>query len=103
MQNLQYSLTILLALSVTGVQAENLDMPAMDMPDTAKPMITINANLPTRGMDMESTQEQFGVPEIKVPAIGEPPISRWEYDGYTVYFEHEYVLHTVDRSQLDEK
>jgi hypothetical protein len=30
-----------------------------------------------------------------VPAVGEPPISRWEYTGYTVYFEHDLVLHSV--------
>ncbi|MBL4761989.1 MAG: hypothetical protein JKY93_04735 [Gammaproteobacteria bacterium] len=106
MQNLQYSLAILLTLAVTGLHAETLNMPAQailptaEMPDTAKPIITINPDLPTRGMNMLATEEQFGAPINKTEAVGEPPISRWEYDGFTVYFEHQYVLHSVDRSEI---
>ena len=31
----------------------------------------------------------------KVPAVGKPPISRWEYPGFVVYFEHDHVIHSV--------
>jgi len=27
--------------------------------------------------------------------VGKPPISRWEYPGFVVYFEHEHVIHSV--------
>ena len=50
---------------------------------------------PTRGMTMSQVSTKFGVPVAKVPAVGKPPISRWEYPGFVVYFEHEHVIHSV--------
>ena len=50
---------------------------------------------PARGMTMNQVASKFGAPTTKVPAVGEPPISRWEYPGFVVYFEHERVIHTV--------
>jgi outer membrane protein assembly factor BamE (lipoprotein component of BamABCDE complex) len=50
---------------------------------------------PTRGMTMEQVTGKFGAPATKVPAVGQPPISRWEYPGFVVYFEREHVIHSV--------
>jgi hypothetical protein len=50
---------------------------------------------PTRGMTMEQVATKFGAPATKVPAVGKPPISRWEYPGFVVYFEFEHVIHSV--------
>jgi hypothetical protein len=50
---------------------------------------------PTRGMTMDQVSTKFGAPTSKVPAVGSPPISRWEYPGFVVYFEHEHVIHSV--------
>jgi hypothetical protein len=50
---------------------------------------------PTRGMSMDQVASKFGAPATKVPAVGKPPISRWEYPGFIVYFEHEHVIHSV--------
>lgn len=50
---------------------------------------------PTRGMTMDQVASKFGVPVTKVPAVGKPPISRWEYQGFIVYFEHDHVIHSV--------
>jgi len=50
---------------------------------------------PTRGMTMDQVASKFGDPANKVPAVGNPPISRWEYPGFIVYFEHEHVIHSV--------
>jgi hypothetical protein len=50
---------------------------------------------PTRGMTMDEVTSKFGAPTTKVPAIGNPPISRWEYPGFIVYFEHSHVIHSV--------
>jgi hypothetical protein len=27
--------------------------------------------------------------------VGKPPISRWEYPGFIVYFESDHVIHSV--------
>lgn len=54
-----------------------------------------NIATPTRGMTMDQVAAKFGAPVNKVPAVGKPPISRWEYPGYVVYFEYERVIHSV--------
>ncbi len=55
---------------------------------------------PTRGMTMAHVERRFGAPRERFNAVGDPPISRWEYEGYTVYFEHQHVLHSVTHRAL---
>ncbi|WIO73102.1 hypothetical protein QP938_07205 [Porticoccaceae bacterium LTM1] len=50
---------------------------------------------PKNGQKKQQVEKKFGEPERKVPAVGEPPISSWEYPDFIVYFEHDLVLHTV--------
>ena len=50
---------------------------------------------PRRGSDMQSVQTRFGEPLRKAPAVGKPPITRWYYGDYIVYFEYNKVLDTV--------
>lgn len=50
---------------------------------------------PSRGMTMQQVSSKFGDPVTKLPAVGKPPISRWEYPGFIVYFEREHVIHSV--------
>lgn len=50
---------------------------------------------PTRGMTMDEVAAKFGAPVTKVPAVGTPPIARWEYQGFVVYFEADHVIHSV--------
>jgi hypothetical protein len=50
---------------------------------------------PARGMTMSQVSSKFGAPSTKVAAVGNPPISRWEYPGFVVYFERDYVIHSV--------
>jgi hypothetical protein len=52
---------------------------------------------PARGIDMTRVEANFGSPIERHAAVGEPPISRWDYPGFSVYFEHSIVLHTVVR------
>lgn len=64
---------------------------------TTPPAPTANeqAHRPARGMSMERVEATFGAPSQRTPAVGEPPISRWEYPGFVVYFENQLVIHTV--------
>ncbi len=50
---------------------------------------------PTRGASMDQVLERFGEPRDRIPAVGIPPISRWVYDGYTVYFEDQHTITSV--------
>ena len=44
---------------------------------------------------MSQVASKFGDPSSKVAAVGTPPISRWEYPGFVVYFERDHVIHSV--------
>ena len=57
---------------------------------------------PTRDMTMQQVQARFGTPEQKMaptPSTAQgpskPPIIRWVYAHFTVYFERNLVIHTV--------
>ena len=50
---------------------------------------------PRRGIDMNRVEAEVGPPVEKLPPVGNPPITRWRYPGFTVYFEYDRVLHTV--------
>ncbi len=50
---------------------------------------------PRNGLTMSQVRQQYGNPTAEVPAVGDPPISRWEYDSFSVYFEHDLALHAV--------
>lgn len=52
-------------------------------------------DLPENGQSMASIESKFGAPESRQPAVGDPPITRWDYKEYSVYFEHEVVLFSV--------
>jgi hypothetical protein len=81
-------LFLTLALIASGPVAA--DVLLIDSIESAPAMQT-----PRNGLSMAQVRQQFGEPAQEVPAVGEPPISRWEYTGYTVYFEHDLVLHSV--------
>ena len=51
--------------------------------------------VPKHGQTMQQVESQFGQPLTRRAAVGEPPITRWEYADYVVYFEHNLVLNTV--------
>jgi len=51
--------------------------------------------VPRNGLSKADVESRFGAPEMRHPAVGEPPISRWDYGDYSVYFEHDLVLFTV--------
>ncbi len=54
-----------------------------------------NISVPHSGMTMEQVEAKFGQAQVRLPSVGQPPITRWEYSGFTVYFEHQRVIHSV--------
>ncbi len=54
---------------------------------------------PSSGMTAESVESRFGAPEAKVAPVGDPPITRWEYKDFVVFFEYDRVIHTVSKRQ----
>lgn len=56
--------------------------------------------LPKRGTLMPQVEAQFGAPTRKHAPVGgnlpqHPPITRWDYPTFSVYFEHSHVVNAV--------
>ena len=51
--------------------------------------------LPDNGVKKADVKARFGEPMKTNAAVGDPPISSWKYDKFSVYFEHDLVLSTV--------
>lgn len=84
--------TILLAAAMTlcaplAAHADTLVI------DSVKAHTGVDA--PVKGLSMAAVESRYGTPKERIPAVGQPPITRWVYDGYTVYFEGDTVLHSV--------
>ena len=50
---------------------------------------------PDGGMTMDQVLQQYGEPQQRMGPVGEPPITHWVYGDTIVYFEHQYVIHSV--------
>ena len=81
--------------------AEDVNMPAT--PSTSatstasEPQQAAPIKIPPRGSTMSSVEASFGAPTQRGEAVGKPPITKWEYPNFIVYFEYEHVVHTVVR------
>jgi hypothetical protein len=90
---MNYRALLVGAVLATGVAGfATADMVAVDNGIAVKES---DVNTPSRGMTMSQVASKFGEPVTKVPAVGKPPISRWEYPGFVVYFELDHVIHSV--------
>ncbi len=89
MHSLKYTLAVLiLTLSALG-HAETL---AVD--GDGRYHLT-GGDRPTRGMTMKKVEASWGAPAMRRSPVGDPPITRWEYPDFVVYFEHDRVIHAV--------
>lgn len=79
-----------LLLSTTAVHAEVLNTTNDDSAATDTSVAT-----PKRGTSQSGVTARFGEPKQRVAAVGQPPITRWVYDSFTVYFEGDKVIHAV--------
>lgn len=52
-------------------------------------------DVPVNGLTMSEVEASFGTPERKHSPVGDPPITRWDYDRWSVYFEYDRALFTV--------
>lgn len=76
-----------LALTAGLAGAQPLEVPAVteaELPAT-----------PARGASMRVVEARFGAPTTRHAAVGQPPITRWDYPQFSVFFEHDKVIHAV--------
>jgi hypothetical protein len=81
------SLLILLLIGSTPTLADVLLVDSIQSAPQVK--------APQNGLSMSQIRQQYGSPLAELPAVGEPPISRWDYDGFSVFFENDLALHSV--------
>jgi hypothetical protein len=62
---------------------------------TPAPAARVPGTLPDRGQSMAAVEARFGAPAARSSAVGQPPITRWSYPNFTVYFEYDHVVHAV--------
>ena len=83
------ALTLGLAM---GASAQNMDMSAADRSSTFD-----SAGKPTRGMTQDAVEASFGTPSDTREPVGDPPITRWDYANFVVFFEYDRVIHAVSK------
>lgn len=70
-----------------GADAQTTRQPAKSKRDVGP--------VPINNMTMDVVRTQFGQPNSEATPVGEPPINRWYYETYTVYFEVDRVIISV--------
>lgn len=89
---LRKSLPLFLSLAVFAVaEADTLLIEGVQEAQATR------SDRPASGLTKAEVEARFGAPTRMIAAIGDPPISRWEYPSFTVYFEFERVIHAVAR------
>ncbi len=51
--------------------------------------------VPQNGQSKAEVEAAFGAPKDTTGPVGDPPITRWTYEHWSVYFEFDRVLFTV--------
>lgn len=82
-----------LAFTATGARAET----AEEILVTAPP-----ESLPAKGMSKAGVIASYGEPAQKRSPVGggsvhQPPITRWDYEGFVVVFENGHVVDAVQK------
>jgi len=93
MKNSLLSVALLAAFGVSGSVAI---AGIIALPDGTY-IVSESTQKPLRGIDQSDVLQQFGEPELRHAAVGQPAISSWEYANFEVYFENGVVIHSVER------
>lgn len=86
------SAALIATLCIGPARAEVLDLP--------DPATMPMSGLPAKGSSMASVQRLYGEPQARHAAVGggrpqQPPITRWDYAGFSVFFERSTVVDAV--------
>ena len=79
-------------LANTSLQAQVLHIPLSQQGST-------RIKMPMHGDKQTQVIEQFGEPTRRHASVGQPPITRWDYPSFSVYFEHSTVVNSVQIHQ----
>lgn len=89
-------LKIFLATSMSlAISPINADTLLIDAISKAPPNDPSGLPRPVNGQTMDMVHARFGVPVEELAPVGNPPITRWVYDKFTVYFERNRVINSA--------
>ncbi len=71
------------------------ETPRQDSLTLVKELAEAKIDRPHNGMTMEAVLKKYGEPKKKHAPVGDPPITRWDYPDFNVYFEYNRVIHAV--------
>ncbi|HDY84600.1 hypothetical protein LCGC14_1372750 [marine sediment metagenome] len=81
---------LLLVTSISQAEVISIADPTHQVANSSEGVLR-----PVRGMSMDLVTQKFGQPEQKTSAVGQPPISRWIYQDFVVFFESNIVIDSV--------
>ena len=76
-----------------SISAEQLQMGGTE--ERTDPIAYDASGRPARGMTQARVEARYGAPQRTDDAVGDPPISKWHYEKFVVYFEYDRVVHAV--------
>ena len=82
-------------LTILGMAFCLMASASADTLDTSGISAGEDGSRPVRGTTQAQVEAKYGSPVSKKAAVGDPPISSWEYADFTVYFEYDRVIHAV--------
>jgi hypothetical protein len=88
-------LVSLLCLSAAGLARSAPAHAALEVDDGKVAVMPSTTPQPARGALMKTVEKQFGAPAEKHPTVGKPPITRWDYPTFSVFFEGDRVIDSV--------
>lgn len=86
--SMRHLLLLLCLATPLPLMADTIEIPVGDQGD---PHIV----LPARGESQNAVLERFGLPDDEHKPVGKPPITRWDYREFSVYFESGRVVDAV--------
>ncbi len=101
MKAILFATLIIASMSLGTAWAEQVDRSVSGDHLTVPEQTASSMKLPRRGMSMQTVSNGWGAAPRQMSAVGNPPISRWIYPGFTVYFEYDHVIHSVQHAQAN--
>lgn len=93
------SLIFSLLLISAPLAAQVLTLPQAPAGDEEPPAAVDRTSLPQRGTSMDTVRARYGEPLQASAPIGEPPITRWNYEDFSVFFEYDHAINTIVRNR----
>jgi len=84
------ALVLCTAIASHSVVAETIVIPVASQGSEKS-----NIERPRKGTSQSEVLRRFGEPLGVSGPVGDPPIDRWNYQNFSVYFEGDRVLHSV--------